>query len=61
MQESLKPEPRTGVSATTNENWKAEDHADFISLLATKYLCVKELKAVEMPPQPGMAAVLYLF
>ena len=54
-------------SVTTNENWEAETRPILEAFWHTKYFInmmvkyAKEFEKVEMPMQPGMAAVLYLF
>jgi hypothetical protein len=54
-------------SATTNENWEAETKPILEAFWHTKYFIkmmvkyAKDFEKVEMPMQPGMAAVLYLF
>jgi hypothetical protein len=54
-------------SATTNENWEAETKPILEAFWHTKYFIkmmvkyTKDFEKVEMPMQPGMAAVLYLF
>jgi hypothetical protein len=55
------------MSAPTNQNWEAETKPILEAFWHTKYFInmmvkyAKELETVEMPMQPGMAAVLYLF
>jgi hypothetical protein len=54
-------------SVTTNENWEAETKPILEAFWHTKYFInmmvkyAKDFEKVEMPMQPGMAAVLYLF